>query len=284
MQNEHTHMPLSKSAFTHWRDLLVLEWTVNRKRILLSAALVLGLMLVVVLFATKVTSEEYVSPWFNGDDPMWRNEIIIYTIFLFVGGAVAGARCFHNYNDREGRLATITLPATAFEKLCVWLAIYVVGWIAVTFVSIILCDLIRVGCLRAFEDVGSQVKVLPVRNILAFSPYLDKWRPSDACQAATLWSLVLGTQAVFALGAIYSPRLSVLKTYLVLQVLGIVLIAVGALGIKVWFGNEKLSGIYEGIATWGDAVWMVVAGVVGLCLMYWLAWARMRQTEVVIKW
>ncbi len=179
------------------------------------------------------------------------------------------------------------MPTTGTEKLTAWLIVYIIGGFAAWFACIMCADILRVIVMHVFTPYGSQVHVISPWNLLTFNKF-------DTCSAAgqaakwlvDIYGLALFLQALFALGSIYLPRYSFFKTSCVLVVLLCAAALLCVLGMKVFFGDDAVTSAfdYSDEITKSRIIWSAVGWIVASGLIYWLGYARMKQTEVALKW
>lgn len=224
-----------------------------------------------------------------GFDPMWSAECNCAMFLLLLLAPVAGSMIYGRFSTKSSRIEVLTIPATGTEKLASWMIIYIAGAFVAWFVCLMCVDILRVLLMHILTPYGSQVHVINPSRLLTFNEFVS----TEGALRTTKWivdiyGIALFLEALFAVGSIYLPRYSFVKTSCALMLLNSVIALLLIAGQHLFFGNSPvMSTLHElgpGEMTfsrivWSGIIWVVVAG-----LLYWLSYARMKQTEVALKW
>lgn len=198
-------------------------------------------------------------------------EVFIFWIIAQILLCVVASMAFSSMRRKEGRIAELMIPATAFEKVSL-------RWIAAIPATFLLCVVgIYLGdwtrLLVYWATNGSvfhfETSAEPINPWVMFS--IDATDKADAAMTFLFWSAFFLSQACYFFGAVLWPKYSILKTYVALWV------------IETMFGIAAIAGVAQIEAiTWGKTeiiTWMNIASVcacvltVGLyVLTYW--WYR----------
>lgn len=237
----------------------------NRKGILLGLGSIVGTMMlwgaVLGLLGLGGGDMEVVSCWFLG----------------CVLACVGASQAFSSMKDKTGRIATLMLPATAFQKFFVrWVAMVPVLF-AVILGSIYLCDLMRifVHWLTDGQYVNGE------HYMSVFNPFKLKrlWSGEVGpvmAVGATSWFM---TQSFYLFGSILWPRLSFFKTMVALwaiqTVVGILLTVLDG-----FLPDFRLMGADWETVKMTMYGWSVVCAAVTVG-MYWLTYWKFERSQVV---
>lgn len=206
-------------------------------------------------------------------------------IFLFFGGmilTIGASLAFNNMKTKEGRINSLMVPATMFQK-------YMVRWIAavpilllIVFLGCLLGDWTRILIfnLRGYDPTYSSYSA--DMTIFSFlSEQLSRsWQQTSFMICCVVVGLIT-SQSLYFLGAIVWPKLSFIKTWAVLQVLGMI---VSTMLVILDF-NHILSvhpKFYE--MTFGWFLFIIYAFGALFCIgVYWLSYIRFKRSQVIYK-
>lgn len=196
--------------------------------------------------------------------------LFFFSLFVVaLGLTIMGSLTFSNFSSKKQRISSLMLPASMQEKFLMRTLLYFVGGTLVLllglFVGIIIGQftfgagsVILNHCNEFFSSVGRSGYVVAIFTLLAFFQ-----------------------NALFALGSALWPKLSWVKTWVVLTIIqwifGIILIFISALHIN-W---------YEILRFLDDVdpecfCWSVISIEVILIAVCWIfAWLRFRNTQIV---
>lgn len=181
---------------------------------------------------------------------------------------ILGSLTFTSLSDKKSRISTLMIPASMTEKYWLRVLIYLFGGTVVIAIGWLIGFLIAhlvFGATTFIDSVFGEVSTedVPVmRSVIA---------------AFVLWAFV--GQAIYVLGSALWPKLSWVKTWLVLTGLqwlfGMLMIAVAFSGydfvFKVGMWMKNLDFL---------TVWICVSSVLIIGL-YAAAWFRFRSTQIV---
>ncbi|MDE5877928.1 MAG: hypothetical protein K2H47_10600 [Muribaculaceae bacterium] len=222
-----------------------------------------------------------------GFDPIWRSECNMALFILILLFAVAGSMVYGRFSTKSSRLEVLTVPATGTEKLTAWLIIYIAGSFVAWFVCMMCADILRVLLMHIFTPFGSQVHIISPWRLLTLNEFeggTGYLRPTK--WLVDIYGLTLFLQSVFAVGSIYLPRYSFFKTSCTLMILLSIAALMTILGMRLFFGDASVTSAFSdpGELTKSRIIWSAIGWIVASCLLYWLGYARMKQTEVALKW
>ena len=195
---------------------------------------------------------------------------ILLTLCLWVVSialTIFGSLTFSSLGSKKQRISTFMLPASLSEKYVLRMLVYLVGGMVTLFIGCLIAVLIA-----QFTFAGS-----------AFYDIFNDWNhiwDGESFYVTMLGStaIILG-EAIYTLGSSLWPKLSWIKTWLVVMVIQ-------------WVGGIFLiSGLFSGIdfaylvkffdsgevLSWTLASIMAIATVV----CWYLAWRRFRNTQII---
>lgn len=205
---------------------------------------------------------------------------VFFFLFLFsIISGIAGSLTFANMKTKVGRISTLLLPSTAFDKFLVrWLAI-VPGLLVLFIVGFYIGDVTRivVSWINDGEMGSNYYRITNIWTIIrhAFG---------DSNISLLLSTLIVCgyffSQALYIFGAILWPKLSYIKTLLVLWALQMVISSLAMLIMKIigfsfWSLEESQVIIF---------LWTVAIVLILLTLgLYYLTYLRFKSSQVVYK-
>ena len=220
-------------------------------------------------------------------DPFWGAQTQFNFIFAFIFSALAGFWMFGATSSKKSRLMTFEIPASQMEKFFTWWLIYLPIFLVVMFVCFFLADLLRIIWLKIGTEYGDYAHLLPFKNLLDFNtPSLNSGLTSgnDRILTISIYCVIVLMNSLFAVGSIYFHKLSFLKTVASLFVGLIIFSLLMSAGIKVFFGTAH--SITSRLSSDESTSWTVTAPVIGIiCIyLYWLCYARFKETEIINRW
>lgn len=249
-------------------------WTVaghycvaNARNILIRAAVMFGIIFLITLLITKMSSEE---PEFRG--------AMVGVFFMMAAGlifSVTGSLTFSSYSTKPMRIAAMMLPATKAEKFVAMSLIYVVFGNILILLTLLLSDSLT----ASLFGMNSAVSYLPD----AFSdadPEFKKFIP--LLVMGILW-FFLFDQAIYVVGSTLWPKLSFLKTFIAVNVFQTVLtIFIPFYHIGDWFSNhfDLIQYFDTPEKAFSVACWVIVVAYLILPAVYAIAWLRFRNLAV----
>lgn len=206
-------------------------------------------------------------------------------IFLFFGGmiiTIGASLTFNNMKTKEGRISALMVPATTSQKFMVrWIAAVPI-LLAVVFLGCLFGDWTRViiYTLRGYEPSYSVYSA----DMTIFSFLGDQlthnWEATSFLMCCVIVTM-LCSQALYFLGAIVWPKLSFIKTWASLQVLG-VLFGIILVVLDVNHVMQLNPRFYD-VSFNSILVTMYVVGGLFCTGVYWLAYIRFKRSQVIYK-
>ena len=210
-----------------------------------------------------------------------KNGYIGLVIACIVGPSLA----FRNLKSKSGRVSLFTLPASTLEKFLVNIMIYVVGFYVMYHICAQLADFTRIAVLLPFWN-----EKLIVPGTLNFLNLVNDTVAGTGTSLVAAMTTVLSVNllscmAMYLMGSILWPRLSLLKTFVAGQILTAIVIIIGVAYIAMTFtGPEQAQSFYYDhmeTATWIWGGWYIVETLV----FGTLAWFLFKHKDVVsTKW
>ncbi|MDE7334953.1 MAG: hypothetical protein K2N10_01405 [Muribaculaceae bacterium] len=254
-------------------------WTVvghycvaNARDLLIRAAVMFGLIFLIALLLTKMVNE----------DPVARASMI-GLFFVMAAGllfTVIGSMTFNSYSSKPKRIAAMMLPATKLEKFLAMSLIYVVFGNIFVLLTLFLSDTLT----ASLFGLRSAVSYLPeiFDNIFYKDPESKRFILPVSLGIA--WFFFM-SQAIYLIGSAMWPKLSFLKTFIVINVFQTVLsIFIPFYHFGDWLGKhfEFFFEYFDNIDKIYALVWssIAVSYLIILPGLYALAWLRFRNLAV----
>lgn len=203
-------------------------------------------------------------------------QIITFACILIIsiGSTVIGSLTFSSMSDKRKRIATLMLPASIPQKFWLRFLIYTVGGTLLMIAGVALSNLIAQlafggwpygnvweGITYLYNDEHVGLRIIPILIALVMYGYTGN--------------------SIYALGSAFWPRLSWLKTWIVLMLFQWVVMIIMIFGA---FSNLDIEGFLKFIIGIGGDVWLWVI-VVSLALFnvgcWGVAYWRFRNTQIV---
>lgn len=222
-------------------------------------------------------------------DPMWSSCNSIMLMLAFVISALAGSWMYSSVSSKHTRLMTFEIPAAQSEKFLTWWIIYVPLFIVALFVCYYLADVMRVLWVMVGTDYGDQAHIMPIGDLLRFTypdpintvPQLE----NQGLLLVSLYGWLIMLNAVFSLGSIFFHKLGFLKTMAFLFVAMIVFGIISQLGFSVFFSGDNIDLTSRLDSDSPSKIWIVGTTLAVLsAYIYWLGYARYKDTEIVNRW
>ncbi len=213
--------------------------------------------------------------------------VVLLTLSLVV--CVMAAMAFKNLTTKAGRTSLFMSPSSSLEKFVVNVLIYVVATMVIFFACAQLADLTRIAVLKAFETKDFAVPG-PMNFLQVFSAM--NWRIGSGLEdmtwlgAMTMFLDTLSKAALFFLGSVVWPRLSVLKTFVTMFVIQIVLIVLLVVTIKLGFDRHAFGQWFGDFIDQGHYfITSSIISVIEIVAGFGLAWYLFKRKDVVsLKW
>lgn len=257
--------PLKKEIFSSLLLVMKHDFAVNRKSILLTLAVIYGFCIMLGGFI----GYEYKG---GGD-----GQAAVLMFILSVMGWSVSSLSFSDMKSKEGRIATLMLPAEIWQKFLVrWLAI-VVGLTLILIGGFYLTDISRVVMnIAVYGKVGPDNPYYHIANpfTLLFS---ENFGGRDYFGSALGLGYLLN-QSLFFFGSILWPKMSFIKTLAALWVIQAVLGLILIILTKNFTFNFSVN--------FSISTFSVVAIIVQSILtvgIYILSYIRFRRSQVVYR-
>lgn len=240
----------------------------NARNLIITTAVMFGLIFLITLMLTKLISDQ---------DSAFRAGMV-GVFFAMAGGlilTVTGSLTFSSYSSKPKRIAAMMLPATKLEKFMALNLIYVVFGNIVVLLTLLLSDVLT----ASLFGLRSAVSYLP--EVFYNDPDVTKF--ILPLVLGVLWFFFL-SQAIYVIGSAFWPKLSFLKTFIVINVFQTVLaIFIPIYHFGDWFG-EHFQFFFDYFNTIDKVyvlAWSAIAvAYIILIGIYALAWLRFRNLAV----
>ena len=205
-------------------------------------------------------------------------------LLLLVFVPIVASLAFHNLKGKNGRIRLFTSPSSTLEKYTVNVLIYVIGAVIAYFALAFLADLTRVAVLSLYKGHGLLVPG-PI-NLLKVGVSSTS-EPSTLNPIVGIFGaigIILAMPGMYLLGSILWPRLSLLKTFAVGQIITIVLGAIIFSIIYFALGLDEFATWAEKHDNTLESIFYIFMGV--QAVLYWgLSWFLFKRKDVVsLKW
>lgn len=231
--------------FSRFRNVVAKDLRDNRKKYLLSLSMLFGVLIVF----TVINCVNYA-------DYSFADELPLFYITLFVGGAVWASVSFSYMDSRAGRIAALMTPASTFEKFAWRWIVAVPMFIVAYLITIFVADRLRVAIT---PDAVTEMESNPNMGFYIVGYFF--------------------IQSVFFLGSIVWRKLSVLKTFAAGLIIWGLLFGLASLMIDLF-----LSDMY--CSTFRVSRSPVVITVIWAFTLavYYGAYLRLKDTEIINRW
>lgn len=278
-------------SFTRFWQLLKSDLRINKPKFIRISLSTIGCYLaaaiLVSVFAIKALEEMHVSipaSWSATPDAIltWiKMKYLGYysmaSFFIFsIGMTIYGSLTFVSMNSKNGRISTLMMPASMFEKFAIRFLEYTIGGLLVMAIGYAL------GLFVEFISYAHNDIFVPQNNDM-ITVAKNPW--SELLIVVTIFGLaIMLGNAFYALGSSICPRTSWIKTWVCQQVISVLFLFAGAFGLfKVvsnwinWLDKIDPTSINENAIFWTYVVIMIV--LIAGC--WALAWWRFRNTQIV---
>ena len=238
--------------------------------------MVLGMLFCQVSFPLVTRFKMYS---IEGSDQYFYIGLVFSCIFGCIMMMEAGRRMYNHMGSRDAK-NTLMVPASEFEKACVWFLVWILGSIVIAGLTFLLADGVRAGLEAVFASEGSTVMTI--------------WEAGFTFQDVFLYitSFISG-QASFVLGGSVWYRNVWVKMigfcFVMQTVMSTILIAIGIAAINMrngilYVGDEMYVNGKENLTT-EDFIWVYIGlGWLFAILSYLVAYYRNRQNGLNFRW
>lgn len=286
-------------SFQRFGDYIRLHLLSNKKRLLQTSLMMIGIMVfvdaIMPFFTDPYTGHNAGLYKEAGIDAMWIKEERTFSIFLFLYVLVAASEAFFSYNSKESRIRALTLPASNFEKFITYFLVYIIGVYVVFAIGFIATDYLRIAIAPLYAGEDAVIKPMPLAYFFNFG----KLPGFDYIDAETIRiKRLIITTSLMQLGAIFFlfssiwPKNSRRKGLLTLLGTGTACVLLAILGLKVAhdiYGFNMISR-FEGIVEFLDislntfiTASYCSATIWTVCL-YLLSYFRFKEMESIERW
>lgn len=256
----------------------------NKRTLIFSVISIYGLLAIFMILGNLMSykpREAYIV--IAGKTP----QSVVFMLLSF-GVCVMASMAFRNLKTKTGRTSLFTSPSSTLEKFLVNVLIYVVGFFVVFFVCAQLADLTRIAVLSPFKDDNFIVPG-PINFLGCFSIFTTtNVHLMGLMPLITIFLIVqtVAHAALFLLGSVLWPRMSLIKTFVTIfvaqMIFGIIIFVLIAISgepnaLKEWIKNFVESGDLFRVLI---AFWSIVT--VASVAMTWYLFKR--KDVVSLKW
>lgn len=197
--------------------------------------------------------------------------IAISLWILCIGLTVFGSLTFSNFSSKKKRISSLMLPASRSEKFCLQVLIYFVGGTIMLIIGLLLGLLI---CQITFGG-GSA----PLNSVFEF---LD----NEFSGSLTIIMILVALfgNSLYALGSSLWPKLSWIKTWVILMVIQWALTAIFMILAAANINWEAFFTLFFSLEK--DNVWILIWSGISILailnLVCWgFAWLRFKNTQII---
>lgn len=273
---------------TAYFELYILS---NSKKLLLSCIMMFAVTFVmqILIYYMSINDIYEAATQMKADsmeyDPMWSANTKLMTFLLIGFSILAGSKMFSAISSRSERHSTLQLPASQLEKFLTWLTIYLPLFLITLFACFYIAEICRVLWIAAFTDYARNAHIMPLKFLLTLTSYDPQstitYSGDDTLLIAFTFCGAVVNNAVYALGSVLFPKLSLLKTFGIYTALIIIYGTMASLGIETFLANGGSSRIDSGT----DAIIIVVGISAAICIyLYRIAYARYKESEIINRW
>lgn len=250
---------------------MIESWRTN----LLRLAMLYGAIVVVMLLLGMSTYQEMNLDGFA--DPFWRSEQSIFRSLVFVFGAISASTFVEKMKTKEGRLSTLMLPTTIFEKyLERWIFTVAVFFVVYVF-AFVIADLTRVLVFSLAFPKMTLIKPISLHLLLLDCNSLSCFHPSDLFSQVFMDYCFL--QSFFVLGSTIWQKSPFIKTFAA----GIIL--AGFYGLLFWLSFE-MADLHNVSYNPNPGTFATIYKSVVFLLAVFnfvVAYFRLKESEIIIR-
>lgn len=244
----------------------------NRRNLLMTLGVMFGLLLLVAILITKVSSDSFTFT------PEGRGVVVWVTFFYLsiLVVQVLGSLTFSNLSLKVKRINALMLPAAKSEKFVSRILIYVVGGNIALIVSLLLADALS----------SLLFGVVPGFTFMPIEEFFSGLNVERAYAGLFVMIFVmLFIQSIYMLGSALWPRLSFLKTFMALLAIQILLPIIIPFGLV----SDFAGWIEDIVLSWNISETMAhVLGWTALAMcyvvtavVYYVTWRIYKRTQVI---
>lgn len=274
-------------SIRRFADYLKLEIGENYRRLLIYAAVVVGVLIFLALTISYNLSYSYsfynANPYRALDhDPALPTLIPLYVVLLFCFGAISASLMWTSMKSKIGRINTLMTPASYLEKFLVKFVVFIVLFLGIYIAGVFIAESIRYLILHTLypEAIVTAVYMIGTYSHEVINNVMDPWDEKSIVAFTILGYFAL--VSLFTLGSVIWTRNSFVKTfacfgalylsYFLIAMLTTVTIASG------YLATEPQLLIFMRV----HHVLLIIIGLSLICAINWtLAYFRLKETDVV---
>ena len=235
-------------------------WTEQRRTILFSAAILLGILFIIEVWTCLISYASIYEPE-DGTKAYdaGKTALIVWgTLLLYTGACISATRIFTDGQQKAGRIHVLTMPVSMFENWLARIVLFVGGYVLVFHIVFYALEICRVVLLISiYPNVD-----LAVQSLFSITSFQDN--PLRDALYIFVWNVY--PISLFVLGSMIFPRKPLLGTTISVFILGLI-----AMFILVFFSS--ISGaLIDTLILW--AAFLSIANL-------WLSYRRMCELEVI---
>lgn len=269
---------------------------VENKRQLILVVVSIFLVLTIFMVLGNIISN-IMFPYSDQDNQMVNFMPSIFAMsFYSILVIILASLAFRNLTSKNGRVALFTSPSSMTEKFTVNLLIYVVGAFVAFIVCAQLADLARIVILILFKSerfaVPGPMNFLSIltnssASAMSISGVFESEGIESSMKIMTIISIFLAP-AIYFMGSVLWPRLSLLKTFAAQQVINgvvnFVIMGIFSMPLLIKSSKESLSNVDASNLIETIRIGNYISFAIGF-VCWFGAWYLFKHKDVVsLKW
>lgn len=258
----------------------------NRRTIVFSVIGIYAMLTIFMILGNLTTASPYENSIIMEGNVPQAFVFMLLSIVVIVMSSMA----FKGLTTKAGRSNLMMSPSSSLEKYLVNVLIYVVAMFVLFFVCAQLADLTRIAVLKPFEDKDFVVPgPINFMNAETFA-FMDGGAKSSGDVACWIGlSMFIGTianAAMYFLGSVVWPRLSLLKTFVTIFAIQSALLIVFIVLINVCAEPQAFGRWFRDFMRFGGFFKLsCVISTVLAVVSFALSWILFKRKDVVsLKW
>lgn len=196
----------------------------------------------------------------------WTTYMGVSMWMFCIGLTIVGSLTFSSMSSKKGRITTLMVPASIFEKYLLRFLVYIIGGTLLLAIGVML---------------GMAILQLSVGGLsISFESFKEFISQGDhvVLGCAIIVLMVIFGNSLYALGSSIWPKLSWIKTWIVVAVLEWVVALPMMFGLFSGFDFTRL----DDMVSWSGFLWCSFTLLILLNAACWVgAWYRFRNTQIV---
>lgn len=223
------------------------------------------------------------NPFFDryGNDIMWGTMSVLQTLIFFLFSAISGSQFYCAMSSRAKRINTLMVPASQLEKFLASFMVFSLGFYVIFFISAYLGEFTRLLASEALTPNGDYTRLRSFSDILSFGTR------NESMEIWMTYLTSISSQALFALGSIVFMKNPFLKSALSYFVIWGVTVTLATISVVAFFSHRVYEldfVVWNGISKETAQVAVIAATLIFTALVYWLTYARQKETEYIQRW